>query len=151
MTAYTYRAARMLADGRIDCEIEHPRFGWLPFTASPSDDVEAGRDTHAQIVADGAAAPYEPPAPDPEGDLMRWRASVECTPLQGQLALGETRWLRVEAILADPATPWAMRQTIRTASVWKRNSQDIDALAWMLGLTEGEVDDLFRLAVTITV
>jgi hypothetical protein len=152
MTPYTYRNARMLADGRIDCEIDHPRLGWLPFTADPEDGVEKGRDTHAQIVADGTAAPYVAPAPKTEAELLiEWRAQAECSPLQGQLALGEERWLRVEAILSDPATPWAMKQTIRTAQVWKRNSQDIDALAWMLGLSEVEVDDLFRLAVTITV
>lgn len=81
--------------------------------------------------------------------LAEWRASASCSPLQGQLALGEAQWQRVEAILADPSTPWAMRQAISSAGVWMRKSQHIDTLAWMLGLSEGEVDDLFRLAVTI--
>jgi hypothetical protein len=40
-----------LPDGRFDCEIQHPRWGWIPFTAS-ADDVEAhGRAIHAAIVA----------------------------------------------------------------------------------------------------
>jgi hypothetical protein len=81
--------------------------------------------------------------------LTAWRASASCSPLQGKLALGEAQWAQVESVLADPATPWAMRQAIGSATVWMRKSQHIDTLAWTLGLTESEVDDLFRLAMTI--
>lgn len=28
----------------IDIEIEHPKFGWIPFSASPNDSLELGRD-----------------------------------------------------------------------------------------------------------
>lgn len=38
-----YRNARWNGLGGIDCEINHPRFGWLPFTASPDDVEEHGR------------------------------------------------------------------------------------------------------------
>ena len=48
---------------RIDCEIEHPNFGWLPFTASPDDTEEHGRAIHAAALAMGPA-PYV--SPDPE-------------------------------------------------------------------------------------
>lgn len=47
----------------IDCEIEHPVFGWIPFTASP-DDVEAhGRELFDKLKAGefGAIADYVPP------------------------------------------------------------------------------------------
>jgi len=37
--------------GTIDCEINHPRFGWIPFTASP-DDCEA----HGRAIHDAAKA-----------------------------------------------------------------------------------------------
>jgi hypothetical protein len=34
-------------NGYIDCEINHPKFGWIPFTARP-DDVELhGREIYA--------------------------------------------------------------------------------------------------------
>lgn len=52
----------------IDLEIEHPIFGWIPFTASP-DDVEAhGRDLFARAAAGdfGTVAEYVPPPPPPE-------------------------------------------------------------------------------------
>ena len=29
--------------GAIDLELEHPDFGWVPFTASPNDPEEHGR------------------------------------------------------------------------------------------------------------
>jgi hypothetical protein len=58
-----YRNAQRLANGRIDCEIEHETFGWIPFTCDPNDtgaqiNVAA---LHAQIDADPATAAYVPP------------------------------------------------------------------------------------------
>lgn len=58
-----YRNAKRLANGWIDCEIEHETFGWIPFTCDPSDtgavfDVAA---LHAQMDADPATAAYIPP------------------------------------------------------------------------------------------
>lgn len=144
-----YRNAQYIEGGRINCEICHPRFGWIEFTADPNDPEQSGRDLHAEIVAAGNAAPYQEPSE--LETLQAWRATATCTPLQGQFALGESRWLAVEAFLDDPLTPWAMRQTVRAASIWRRNSQDIDALAYAIGLTDLEVDDLFRLAVTLNV
>lgn len=35
----------------IDCEIEHPIYGWIPFTAHPDDCVEMGRTVYAEIIA----------------------------------------------------------------------------------------------------
>lgn len=34
-----YRNVVEIDGGRFDCEINHPDFGWIPFTADP-DDVE---------------------------------------------------------------------------------------------------------------
>lgn len=58
-----YRNAKRLLDGRIDCEIEHPSLGWIPFTCDPNDtgaqfDVAA---LHAQMDADPDTAAYVPP------------------------------------------------------------------------------------------
>ena len=32
-----YRNAKFLKNGWIDCEIEHPKYGWIPFTCNPED------------------------------------------------------------------------------------------------------------------
>ncbi len=36
-------------DGSIDCEVKHPTYGWVPFTASPEDVEGFGRDLFTQI------------------------------------------------------------------------------------------------------
>lgn len=53
------------ADNRIDCEIEHPQFGWIPFTADPNDVEQHGRDIYAAALEMGPAA-YIAPPPQPE-------------------------------------------------------------------------------------
>lgn len=55
-----YRNPRFNEFRTIDCEINHERFGWIPFTASPDDPEEYGRRLYDQIVAAGGIAPYEP-------------------------------------------------------------------------------------------
>lgn len=58
-----YRNAQRLANGWIDCEIEHETYGWIPFTCDPND-TGALFDTaalHAQMDADPATAAYVPP------------------------------------------------------------------------------------------
>lgn len=54
------------ADGRIDCEIEHPNYGWIPYTA-----FENLNDAREKSIYDAALkakpAPYvAPPPPSPE-------------------------------------------------------------------------------------
>lgn len=46
--------------GTIDCEIDHPVWGWIPFTASPDDPEESGRAMFAALK-DSASA-YVAPA-----------------------------------------------------------------------------------------
>lgn len=47
------------ADGGIDCEIENPAYGWIPFTARADDVEPLGREIYA------AAEPDALPAPEP--------------------------------------------------------------------------------------
>lgn len=59
-----YRNAAFNHLGTIDCEINHPRYGWIPFTADPNDtgaefDVAA---FYSDILANGNVAAYVPPA-----------------------------------------------------------------------------------------
>lgn len=77
------------------------------------------------------------------------REAMQCSPLQGQLALGETRWTAVEALADDTETPWALRRVIKSAQIWRRTDADMDALIWAMGLSPEEADDLFRLAMTL--
>lgn len=45
----------------VDMEIEHPEWGWIPFTASPNDTEASGRELYAKAIAGdlGDIAPYD--------------------------------------------------------------------------------------------
>lgn len=49
----------------IDLEVNHPVYGWIPFTATSYDVEEHGRILYANAVAGdyGAIQPYTPPTP----------------------------------------------------------------------------------------
>lgn len=58
-----YRNAKYIFNGWIDCEINHPQYGWIPFTCDP-DDKGARFDTRElfdRMVTEGNIAPYIPP------------------------------------------------------------------------------------------
>ena len=79
------------------------------------------------------------------------RARMVCSRLQGRLVLGEATCETIDAIAADPETPWAMRQAIINAIEWRRNSQTMTELGYLLGYTDSQMDDLFRQAMTVSV
>jgi hypothetical protein len=58
-----YRNAKHIGQNRIDCEINHPDRGWIPFTCDPEDtgarfDVA---ELHGRMAANPDTAPYIPP------------------------------------------------------------------------------------------
>ena len=55
------RKAGYNENGTIDCEVEHPVYGWIPFTASHDDSEVHGREIHAALLVSGNVADYEPP------------------------------------------------------------------------------------------
>lgn len=56
-----YRNPRWNAGGTIDCEIDHPELGWVPFTANPADPQRHGVELYEEIIAAGDIAEYSPP------------------------------------------------------------------------------------------
>ena len=53
------------------------------------------------------------------------------------------------ALVKEPDTPFPIRAAIQAATKWRRNSQMIDELAWVMGYTDAKVDDLFRAAMQV--
>ena len=92
------RNPKQNAVGSIDLEIDHPVYGWIPFTASP-DDAE-GAEIYGQAEAGlfGPVAPYvEPPTPEPvpptqeQIDALRQAAyQAEADPLFFKWQRGES-------------------------------------------------------------
>lgn len=67
-----YRNARYINNnGWIDCEIEHPQFGWIPYTLDPADtDMTINNDELlADMAEKGDVAAYVPPTQE-ELDAM---------------------------------------------------------------------------------
>lgn len=57
------RNATQSIGGAIDVEYEHPKYGWIPFTASPNDSEELGREIYALAMKSDVA-----PMPQPSTD-----------------------------------------------------------------------------------
>ena len=62
-----WRNAKKTRDGKIDVELEHPSYGWVPFTIDPADkgaefDVA---ELYRDVMASGNVAEFVPPAPTP--------------------------------------------------------------------------------------
>ena len=83
----------------------------------------------------------------PELALATERAGMACTPLQGKLAIGEILWGKVMAY-RDTAT-WVEQMVIDDSAMWRRTSQDIQFIGYLIGVTDLEMDDFFRLAITL--
>lgn len=84
-------------------------------------------------------------------ELATRRAGMVCSRLQGRLIAGPEICAQLDATAADPATPWAMRETILNASEWRRSSQTIDEMAWVLGFSAEQMDALFEAAMAVSV
>jgi len=130
--------------GTIDCEINHHDYGWIPHT------IPADENPELQAMAvEANPTPYvAPPAQTQEQALAQERLTMTCTPMQGILALGETQW-GVILTYRDTQATWAEKVIVDGAQTWVRNSQNIAFFQYLLGLTDTQVDDLFRLAATL--
>jgi hypothetical protein len=62
-----YRNAKYINEnGWIDCEIDHPEHGWIPYTLDP-DDQDMTVDNNqllARMAANNDVGPYIPPTPE---------------------------------------------------------------------------------------
>ncbi|MEL5879777.1 hypothetical protein [Cereibacter sphaeroides] len=73
----------------------------------------------------------------------RARGPAEISLLQAMIVIGEEKWGQAMAIAEDVSYPWAMRAAIRGATMLVRDSETMDTLAFLLGLSPEETDRLF--------
>lgn len=86
---------------------------------------------------------------DPSVTLERWRNTVEVSRFQACAALYQAGYMDdVEGYMlnADPIEKMAWQM----AQVFKRNSFTVLKLQTVLGLSDAQLDDLFRFALTIS-
>jgi hypothetical protein len=111
-----YRNAKYIAGARIDCEINHPSHGWVPFTCDPTDtgasfDVIALFDA---MAADPATASYVPPT---QAELDAKQAQIVRSTRDSSLASEVdplvSNPLRWAGLTAEKQTAWtAYRQAL---------------------------------------
>ena len=105
-----YRNPIYTENGAIDCEIEHPDYGWIPFTASPDDCEAHGRELFARISAAGNIAAYVPPPP-PTPEELAAQARTQRNSL-----LASTDWTQL------PDVPQATREAY---AVYRQALRDV--------------------------
>jgi hypothetical protein len=102
-----YRNPKYTVDGRIDCEIEHPDYGWIPFTADPNDPEEYGRNLFEQIKSVGNITAYAAPPGPSEEDL-----AINVRDQRNRLLAGSD-WTQVADAPVDKAAWVIYRQALR--------------------------------------
>ena len=84
-------------------------------------------------------------AVDPAAALAAARGSWSCTQMQGILALGESKWGEVLAYRAGAS--WAEKVIIDSAQDWRRTSQNVQFIGYLVGFTDEQMDALFIAAI----
>lgn len=75
--------------------------------------------------------------------IRRAKIPAEVSVMQAMIVIGEETWSAAMALADDPSYPWAMRAAIRGATALIRESETMDTIAFLLGLSPAEVDHLF--------
>lgn len=95
-----YRNPIYTVDGRINCEVNHPEFGWVPFTADPNDVAAHGRAIFSKITEAGDIAPYVAPVIS-DADL------AEQIRLQRNNLLAASDWTQLPDVPQTTKDVWA--------------------------------------------
>lgn len=135
------------AAGTIDCQLNHPAFGWIAYTASPDDTVEMGRQVHAALLA-GAAGEIKPYDPS---TVVRYVPQT-VTRRQALLALLDAGLLDdLEASLSaiNGALEKRKAQIEYDAPEWSRQNVWLVSVCEQIGMTSDDLDNLFITAETL--
>jgi hypothetical protein len=116
---HTYRNPIYNEDNTIDCEIEHPEFGWIDTTLNPTDHETSALYSH--VVTEGSIAPFVAHVPTLEEVIYTLKQAVVVnlatlvtsydfdTPLNYAKYIGYPNPFRAisEALGAHEASVWA--------------------------------------------
>lgn len=146
MTTFNWRNPRFTETGAIDVEIEHPQYGWIPFTAT-KDDTEI----HGREIFEAAKSTAEPAIPrssaqirdamPPLSSRQFWRAasSVGITKAAVLASVEASSIEDKEDILIE----------IAESSTVERLSPYIIEVAVLFGLDAQTLDSIWSWATTI--
>jgi transglutaminase-like putative cysteine protease len=83
-------------NSRIDCEIEHPVHGWIPFTADPNDVEPLGKEVFDSCIAGDAG---------PVGDYVAPITSAASNKAEAERRLAATDWVNQPDVYDPANTP----------------------------------------------
>jgi hypothetical protein len=123
--------------------VENPRPSYDPFTEKLEPNVVQ---TDTQIVTDWVIVPLT--ATEQEDYLTGWRQGVFCTMRQARLALSQQGLLatvqsNIEALPEESQIEWEYAGSV------ERSSPLVQSLGAALGLSDEDLDNLFKLAITL--
>ena len=106
-----YRNAKYINDiGWIDCEIDHPEYGWIPYTLNP-DDTDMTIDNNvllAAMLANNDIAAYVPPSQEELDEMaagqVRYERDFKLFTEVDPIAGNALRWA---ALTAEQQAAWA--------------------------------------------
>jgi hypothetical protein len=145
------------ADGQqIDMEIDHPVFGWAPFTARPDDPEPLGRDLYAAALL-GYVADYVEPEIELETPAeISDRQFFHVLALDGLISEAEALAAvktgdapaAFDVFIASlpEAERFGARMLLEGATMFRRDHPLTNAFGSMYGLSSEEIDDLWRRA-----
>lgn len=107
-----YRNAQYIDDThiKVDCEIEHPEFGWIPYTLDPADtDMTVdNNDLLAAMASAGDVAAYVPPTQaeldEAAAQAVRGERNMKLASEVDPIAGNALRWA---ALSAEEQAAWA--------------------------------------------
>lgn len=137
-----FRSPAYNGQGTIDCEINHPQYGWIPHTIAADESPEL----QSAAIAAGPLPYAASPAPDPAIVLAAWRNVAIVSQAQIRFALLQMGLLATVQAMAD-ADPYASIAW-EYADHIKRNSPFIDGLKGE-AFTDAQIDDIFRFAMGV--
>lgn len=105
-----YRNARYIDEARIDCEIEHPVYGWVPYTLDPADvDMTVNNEDLLALMEErGDVFPYVPPTPEQlEKEAAAAIRLVRDWKLQKEVDVVSGNALRWASLTVEKQQQWA--------------------------------------------
>ncbi|RXE48695.1 hypothetical protein [Chromohalobacter israelensis] len=149
-TSYEVDCSTLLDDGVVFAGIIDKE-KWVerrPFTGRITD---YDFSTVDQLIADAEQLHVDATQPPSEQEqLENWRQVTVVSAFQARAALTQAGHMAdVKAYMAEPDTDEFTILAWETATEFRRDSPTVNELAGVLGLSDNQVDDLFRFALTI--
>ena len=76
------------------------------------------------------------------------RAGMSCSKMQGVLTLGEANWSKVMDFYTADAT-WVQKAIIDSAANWRRTSDDLKFIGYLIGFDDAQMDAMFTAAADV--